>query len=123
MPVSNNASAALAGKVRTEINKVATNVTSARSMVSDGQIVHLDGLEAAVAALCANIGKLPVDSQHDCKPELVKLIDEFDKLSDALRHQQAELGGALKGVSERKRAVRAYGDAPGGKATDGRQQS
>lgn len=120
--MTDEARTAEARAVRTEIDKVATNVTSARTMVAEGQILRLDGLEAAVADLCASIGKLPAESQKDCKPGLVKLIDEFDKLSDALRRQQAELGTALKGVSQRKRAATAYGTAPGGKATDGRQQ-
>ena len=88
---------------------------SARTMVDSGQLIELDGLEAATDQICAEVTGLPADERERCKDGLLKLLAAFDELAGALQRQHEQIGDVLKTSGDRRRATSAYGRAPGGK--------
>lgn len=100
-------------KVSKRLKDITTQITSAQGIVQKGKSVNLEGLEKIVNGICEDIRALPDDDQQECKNALVTLIDEFDRLSTILESQHASLQGDIKELSERGRAVSAYGTADG----------
>lgn len=87
-------------------------VTNANEMVRSGHVVPLDGLDERVAAVCERVAALPPDARENCRDAMVTLIDEFDRLATELRAQRDSLGAGVRDLTDRSRAVAAYGGAP-----------
>ncbi len=98
----------LARHVGTTLKQITAQVSAALEMLNAGQIVHLEGLEGAVEALCADLARLPAAMQQDSKIPLAGMIDEFNRLTTALESQRDKFGGELKGLTDGQRAATAY---------------
>ncbi len=88
-------------------------VAAARSLVAAGHLVDLTTLERNTADLCAAINGLSAEDGREVRPLLISLIDDLDKLADALKERQAELKGELEDLGARQRATAAYGRGTG----------
>ena len=98
-----------------QMEKAGLLIDAARDLLTEGNLVDLDGLDQRIQELCADIGKLPADLRNGFKGRMIGLIDNLNGLVELLSAQHRELNKEIKGVSNRQRAVTAYGSAPGGK--------
>lgn len=97
------------GQVEEALQKAAAAIGAARTLLDQGNVVDLEGLEAHVESACDAIPALESDEKDRLKPALVALIDGLNGLSEELTSQHAEIAGTLNGLSTRQRAMSAYG--------------
>jgi hypothetical protein len=91
-----------------EIAGVSAIITVARGMVNDGKSVNLQPLEAEMRRLCAAVETIPRVDAHLVEPRLLSLIDELDKLFNAIAGKHGELKHELSDLALRDRAASAY---------------
>jgi hypothetical protein len=91
-----------------EIAGVSAIITAARGMVNDGKAVNLQPLEAEMRRLCAAVETMPRTDSSLLEPRLLALIDELDKLFNAIASQHSELKSELADLALRDRAANAY---------------
>lgn len=103
-PNSNEAAA----RVESALQEASTAIGAARTLLDQGNIVDLSGLEAHVDRACSEILQLPRDQRQPLKPVLVGLIDGLNALADTLTTQHREVSSALTGLGARRKAVAAY---------------
>lgn len=77
-----------------------------------GDVVDLLPIQGEVDALCAALASLPKDESDAVQSDVIGLVDELTNLSDKLNQGLAIIRNELKDLSERQRAVSAYGKAP-----------
>lgn len=94
--------------VAAALREAATAIDVAQTLLSQGNTVDLEGLEAHVEQACSAIPALPAADRESLKPTLVALIDGLNSLSDKLSVQHEEITGTLKNIGTRHRAVSAY---------------
>lgn len=94
--------------VEAALREAATAIDVAQTLLSQGNTVDLEGLEAHVEQACSAIPTLPVTDRESLKPTLVALIDGLNSLSDKLSVQHEEITGTLQNIGTRHRAVSAY---------------
>lgn len=95
-------------EVAEALREAASAIDVAQTMLSQGNIVDLEGLETHVEEACSAIPGLPVADREELKPTLVALIDGLNLLSDRLSAQHEEISGTLQNIGTRHRAVSAY---------------
>ncbi len=98
--------------IRAGLAEVRAAVTHAREAEALGGMVDLAGLELLVGQLCDALMGLPRDQAIGFEPELATLIGEFDTLAKTLAERKAQLTPAPDPVSQRQRALQAYGKPP-----------
>jgi hypothetical protein len=91
-----------------EIAGVSAIIVAARGLVSDGKAVNLQPLEAEMKRLCDAIETVPRTDAHLLEPRLLSLIDELDKLFNAIAGKHGELKHELNDLALRDRATSAY---------------
>jgi hypothetical protein len=91
-----------------ELTGISAIISAARGMVHDGKSVNLQPLEAEMRRLCASIEVMPRTEAQALEPRLLALIDELDKLFNAISGRRAALQEQIKDLSLRDRAVSAY---------------
>lgn len=101
-------------RVRRDIQALAGTIGAAREAVLAGTEVDLAPLRDRADALCALGTEIAPGGGAEIKPLLVGLIDEFDRLADALRARHREIAGEMGGSQNRRRAHTAYHRAPRG---------
>ena len=95
--------------LRTRLLEAANMVGTARSLIADGGIVDLSGLDARVQDICKAIPELPRDEREELKLALIALMDGLGGLAETVKVQHAALAEKLSSVSQGHRAVGAYG--------------
>lgn len=95
--------------LRTRLLEAANMVGTARSLIADGGIVDLSGLDARVQDICKAIPALPPDERDGLKLALIALMDGLGGLAETVKVQHAALAEKLSSVSQGRRAVGAYG--------------
>jgi hypothetical protein len=91
-----------------EIAGISAIITAARGMVGDGKAVNLQPLEAEMRRLCAAVEIMPRDESRVFEPRLLALIDDLDKLFNAIANQHSALKNELSDLALRDRATTAY---------------
>jgi hypothetical protein len=91
-----------------EITGISAIIAAARGIVSDGKAVNLQPLEAEMRRLCASIEGIPRNDARNLEPRLLALIDELDRLFNAIAHKRDSLKDEIRDLSLRDRAVNAY---------------
>jgi hydrogenase maturation factor HypF (carbamoyltransferase family) len=99
-------------RVEETLREAATAIGAARTLLDQGHVVDLKGLEAHVDGACSAIAALPREKRLPLKPALVALIDGLNALADHLSVQHKELTAALTGIGARRNALSAYGKPP-----------
>ena len=94
------------------LNQIATAVGAARSVLREGGVVDLAGLDTRVAALCDSTLALDGDAGRSMLPALAALVEDLSALADECRQSRAATAFLLQQVGARDRAARAYGAPP-----------
>lgn len=94
--------------IRAALDEAATAVSAAQTLLRQGSIVDLRGLEDHVGAACSSIAGLPRSGRDQLKPTLLSLIDSLNTLTGELTDQHAEISSTLQGVGNRRKALSAY---------------
>lgn len=94
--------------IETALREAATAIDTARTLLGQGTIVDLNGLEEHVEKACGGIPALAAPDRARLKPTLVALIDGLNQLSEQLSVQHKEISGTLQNIGTRTRAVSAY---------------
>lgn len=95
-------------KVRADLDEANTAVGAAKTLLKEGKVIDLSGLETHVETLCTDIGALPPEDRTTLKNSLVALIDELNRLADDIETNNREISEDLRDTSARQRAVTAY---------------
>lgn len=95
-------------KIESALREAAAAIGAARTLLEQGNVVDLQGLEAHVERACNAIPGLASDARERLKPALVALIDGLNGLGTQLSAQHQEISGTLQGISTRRQAVSAY---------------
>lgn len=103
-------------EIRRGIEQIATVVDAARRLVAEGHLVDLRSLETRVANFCAAIQNVSAGAAAELRPVMLGLVDELGRLDAAVRQSQTETAAKLGETLARRRAVSAYGGAPGPRA-------
>ncbi|TQV71257.1 hypothetical protein [Denitrobaculum tricleocarpae] len=77
-----------------------------------GDVIDLLPVQAEVDSLCAALAALPKDESDAVQSDVIGLVEELSTLSDKLNQGLVIIRNELKDLSERQRAVSAYGKAP-----------
>lgn len=102
-------------EIAREIDHVASMINAFRAAATGGDIIDLSGIDQRVETLCANILSKRAEPRDRLKSPLLALIDDLNRLVEALQAQQNEAAENVKSVSSRHRAVSAYGKGAGSK--------
>ena len=106
--VANNTSPDGGNSVDDALREAAAAIGAARTLLDQGNVVDLKGLESHVERACGAIPTLDPSERERLKPALIALIDGLNGLGDQLSSQHEELSGTLKGMGTRRQAVSAY---------------
>jgi hypothetical protein len=96
------------GAIHTALDQATSAIEAARTLLRQGTIIDLKGLEEHVEHACGMIGNVPPGDRQNTKLRLAGLIDSLNALTDEMTAQHQELSGALKGVGQRRQALSAY---------------
>jgi hypothetical protein len=99
-------------QVEVQLQEAAVAVDAADTLIRQGQIIDLAGLESHVDTVCTDIAKLPPASCAGLKPVLIKLIDGLNKLARRIAEQHESVADKLQGLSTHRKAVTAYAADP-----------
>ena len=105
---STNSGSSADASIEAALREAATAIDSARTLLDQGTVIDLNGLEAHVEQACGRIPALPAPDRERLKPTLVALIDGLNRLSEKLTEQHQEISGTLQNIGTRTRAVSAY---------------
>lgn len=94
--------------IEAALQEAATAIDTARTLLDQGTVIDLNGLEEHVEQACGGIPALPAPDRERLKPTLIALIDGLNLLSDQLSVQHQEISGSLQNIGARSRAVSAY---------------
>lgn len=94
--------------LKLDLQNVASIIVAARGLVADGQTVDLAPLEKEVRRLCDAALALSGPENLPLRPMMVSLIDDLDKLADAVRQRHADLKSQLETLNSGSRVAAAY---------------
>ena len=96
-------------KVRSGLDQANAAVGAAQTLLEQGRVIDLSGLETHVETLCSDIGTLPPEDRTTLKTSLVTLIDELNRLAADIESRNRVITEELHDNGARQRAVTAYG--------------
>lgn len=94
--------------IEAALREAATAIDTARTLLNQGNVIDLNGLEEHVEQACSGIPALAAPDRERLKPTLIALIDGLNLLSEKLSAQHQEISGTLQNIGTRTRAVSAY---------------
>jgi len=80
-----------ADQVREELEKATSLVTTARRLLATGTMVDLSALEGKVRTVCTALGDMKREDGRPLKPAMEALIDNLDRLDEAIRERYQPL--------------------------------
>jgi hypothetical protein len=99
VPPTAPASAALVQRLREELEKAASLVTTAHRLLATGTMVDLSALEGKVRLICETLAAGAGDEGKSLRPGMEALIADLDRLAEAIRQRYdplaAQLGAGL----------------------------
>ena len=81
-----------------EITAIKNYLIAAQDLMKSGQTPELAGLENRIAILCQSIKAAPQDTQKECLPELMLLLEQLNSCATDMR-AAAPPGAAETGKS------------------------
>jgi len=97
--------------IRFALDATTSRLDGARRMLGLGHPFDLSDLTGRVQEICGAIEGLPAPERHGFEPPMVALIDELNKLAEALTRQRDGLARGLKSISAGEQASKAYEQA------------
>jgi hypothetical protein len=73
------------------MQSLGNSMAEARGKLKSGEAVSLEALEARVEALCQDAENLPREDHGNLQESLSDLLEEIERLNDAIRISMAEL--------------------------------
>lgn len=107
-PSAPSAPLATAQAVEAALGEASAAIDAARTLLRQGALVDLQGLEDHVERACSAIPGLEPDERQRLKPSMVSLIDALNTLTEDLGRQHKEISGTLQGLTSRRQAISAY---------------
>lgn len=98
-------------QIQAGLDEAGSAVQAARTLLSQGSLVDLSGLEKFVEELCGSVAELSSSQGGTIKSALVKLIDELNGLAESITTERDNISGEMKTLSDNKRAASAYGSS------------
>lgn len=95
--------------IRSGIEQISTMVEAARHLVAEGHLVDLRLLEQRVEDFCSRLRAAAPDIAGQLRPAMLGLIDDLNRLDQAVRASQADTAAKLGDTLARRRATSAYG--------------
>ena len=99
-------------EVENQLQEATVAVDAAGTLIGQGGVVDLAGLENHVEQICTKISALSPSKCANLKPRLVLLIDGLNQLTRQLSVQHENAAGQLKGRTSHRKASSAYGADP-----------
>ncbi len=99
-------------QVEHQLQEAAVAVDAAGTLIGQGQIIDLIGLERHVDRICTDIAELSPTNCAGLKPALIMLIDGLNSLTRKLSDQHRNVAGQLQGLSSHRKASTAYRSDP-----------
>lgn len=94
--------------VQAELDEASTAIGAAHTLLEQGTVVDLSGLETHVERACGALGHLDMPERMLLKPKLIMLMDSLNTLTGELTRQHAELAETLQNLGNRQQALSAY---------------
>ena len=101
--------------INEDIARISDIVAAARDLIDDGQIINIHPLEKEVEGLCARVTALDPLTAKGVQPVLLGLMEELNRLAEAMGERHRELAGALRSLSQHGNAASAYAARPPGR--------
>jgi len=98
-------------EIRSAINATTSQLDAVRRMLSVGHPFDISDLADRVEIICTAIEGLPAEERRGFEPPIVGLIDELNKLTEALTRQRDGLAKGLQSIAAGTKASKAYGQA------------
>jgi len=98
-------------EIRAALDATASQLDAARRMLGIGHPFDLSDLSGRVETICGAIECLPAQDRRSFEMPVVALIDELNKLAEALTRQRDGLAVGLKSISIGEQASKAYDQA------------
>lgn len=99
-------------EIRSAINATTSQLDAVRRMLSVGHPFDISDLADRVEVICTAIEHLPADDRRGFEQPIVGLIDELNKLTEALTRQRDGLAKGLQSIAAGEKASRAYQPVP-----------
>ena len=99
-------------QVEHQLQEAAVAVDAAGTLIGQGQIIDLIGLERHVDQICTDIARLSPAICAGLKPALIMLIDGLNGLTRKLSDQHQNVADQLQGLSSHRKASSAYRSDP-----------
>ncbi len=101
--------AALKKQMADGIHDLNAQLLRTKSELSKGTVLDISHLEPKVGELCHNLGQLQPADAKEFESGLLGIIEELDHLEGLLKSDLESVKAKLGEVSERQRALNAYG--------------
>ncbi|HUT50245.1 MAG TPA: hypothetical protein VM325_12960 [Alphaproteobacteria bacterium] len=95
-------------EIRSALDATTSQLDAARRMLGVGHPFDLSDLSGRVETICGAIECLPAQERRSLEPPIVTLIDELNKLTEALTRQRDGLAKGLKTIAVGEQASKAY---------------
>ncbi len=96
------------GEVAAELKAIRRLIARAEAELRAERLVDLASLQGRVEALCGRIERLPAPDGRAVQPQLLALVDDFDRLARSIETKMNGLKEEMGEASRRRRAVSAY---------------
>ncbi len=87
-------------KTAEELRSLGSHMAKARAKVKAGEVVSLEALESKVEALCRSAEDLSEDDDGCLHDSLAELLEEIERLNDAIRLSMAELTAQIGAAAD-----------------------
>ena len=104
-----------AESLNNDLQAIGGLIAKAHDLVQAGETIDLAPLEPQVLDICSQIEGLPATEGQAVKPRLIALIDNFNRLSQAIEDKLGEVKDSLGQTAGRRQAISAYGQHESGK--------
>ncbi|MDA8230555.1 MAG: hypothetical protein M0006_04370 [Magnetospirillum sp.] len=84
-----------ADRVREDLEKASSLVTTARRLLATGTMVDLSALEGKVRQVCSTVSGMERDQGRPLAQAMEALIADLDRLADAIRERSEPLAERL----------------------------
>ena len=101
-----------ADRIRSEVENLAAALDTMRTLVREGSIVDLGGLDERIAAVSGAVAALPEPARGTLRQSILLLLGAISSLQEAIVAARDTLAEELKGSDRRQQATAAYGRGP-----------
>ena len=98
-------------EIRSALDETTNHLDAVRRMLKVGHPFDITDLGSRVETICRAVEGLPVPERRSFEQPIVSLIDELNKLTEALTRQRDGLAKGLQSIAVGEQASKAYQQA------------